>query len=263
MKDRLRNLLLGTPFEPLARKVHATLTGSRDASDATGVDKNRMYDRQTSEVMRRVLREETHCVDVGCHRGSILQEMLRFSPRGQHFAFEPLPGMYADLRKAFGGRANVHLHECALSDVAGTTSFQHVVSNPAYSGLRRRRYDRPHEQLQEIQVRTERLDAIVPADTRIGFIKIDVEGGELQVLRGAARTIRTSRPVIVFEHGLGGADYYGTHPGDVHDLLAGECGLRLFVMADWLAGPGTASLSRQAFCEQFSSGSQYYFMAAA
>jgi GDP-D-mannose dehydratase len=37
-----------------------------------------------------------------------------------------------------------------LSDTTGTTAFQHVVSNPAYSGLRQRMYDLPHEQIQEI-----------------------------------------------------------------------------------------------------------------
>jgi hypothetical protein len=136
-----------------------------------------------------------------------------------------------------------------------------VVSNPAYSGLRRRRYDSPDERVEQIVVRTERLDDVVPRDMPLHFVKVDVEGAELQVFRGAVATLRAHRPVVVFEHGLGGADYYGTRPGDVHDLLAGDCGLRLFVMADWLAHGGPA-LGREAFCEQFSSGRDYYFMAA-
>lgn len=261
MKDRLKQMLLGTALEPLARKVHAALTrGCGAASDAG--DKGLMYDLQTLEVMKRVLRDDSNCVDVGCHQGSILKEMLRLAPRGTHFAFEPLPGLYAGLRATFGSVANVRLHDYALSDVAGTTSFQHVVSNPAYSGLRQRRYDRSHEQVQEIRVTTQLLDQVVPEHVPIRFIKVDVEGAELQVLKGAAATIRKNRPVIVFEHGLGGADYYGTRPEQVYDLLAGECGLRLFVMADWLEHEGKAALAREAFCQQFSSGSHFYFMAA-
>lgn len=259
MKDRLKQMIVGTALEPLARKVHAAFT---HAASNGAADKSRLYDIQTLEVMRRVLRDDSNCVDVGCHQGSMLQEMLALAPRGTHFAFEPLPGMFAGLRETFAGRANVHLHECALSDVAGTTSFQHVVSNPAYSGLRQRRYDRPHEQVQEIVVRTQLLDNLVPGHVPIRFIKVDVEGAELQVFRGAVQTIRRSRPVIVFEHGLGGADYYGTRPEEIHDLLAGQCGLRLFVMADWLQREGEASLDRAGFCQQFSSGSNYYFMAA-
>jgi MoaA/NifB/PqqE/SkfB family radical SAM enzyme len=41
-------------------------------------DKNRQYDIQTLEVMKRVLQNDSNCVDVGCHQGSILREMLRF-----------------------------------------------------------------------------------------------------------------------------------------------------------------------------------------
>ncbi|MEJ5989178.1 FkbM family methyltransferase [Ramlibacter sp. PS3R-8] len=263
MKDRIKQLLVGTPLEPLARKVHSLLTGAgagTAASDAA--DKSRDYDLQTLQVMQRVLREDSNCVDVGCHQGSMLEEMLRLSPRGTHFAFEPLPAMYAGLRKKFGHLPNVHLHDCALSDADGTTSFQHVVSNPAYSGLRRRRYDRAHEQVEEIRVETRLLDGLLQGAVPVHFIKVDVEGAELQVFQGAAETIRKHRPVIVFEHGLGGADYYATRPEQVYDLLAGRCGLRLFVMADWLrdSGPG---LSREAFCRQFSTGSDYYYMAAA
>jgi FkbM family methyltransferase len=259
MKNRLQKMIVGTPLEPLARRLHAAFA----RAGASGMDdRNRRYDIQTLEVMHRILQKDSNCVDVGCHQGSILREMLRFAPKGTHFAFEPLPEMYQGLMKSFGTLANLHLHDHALSDVAGTTSFQHVVSNPGYSGFRQRRYDRPDEQIQQITVRTDLLDNLVARDIPIRFIKVDVEGAELQVLKGALETIKRSRPVIVFEHGRGAADYYGTTPGNIHDLLAGECGLRLFLMADWLETSGRDSLNREAFCEQFASGRNYYFMAA-
>lgn len=260
MKDRLKKMIVGTAFEPLARRTYAAFTRRRGVSG--GEDKNRLYDIQTLAVMKRVLRNNSNCIDVGCHQGSILREILRIAPNGIHFAFEPLPGMYEDLREAFESSANLHLYDYALSDTAGITSFQNVVSNPGYSGLRHRRYDRPNEQVQEIVVKTNLLDNVIPEHTSIQFIKVDVEGAELQVFKGAVKTIKSSRPVIVFEHGLGAADHYGTHPGDIYDLLGGQCGLRLFLMAEWLEDNGKASLSKAAFSHQFASGSNYYFMAA-
>jgi FkbM family methyltransferase len=188
--------------------------------------------------------------------------MLRFAPKGTHFAFEPLPVMYQSLIESFGNLANLHIYDYAASDTAGTTSFQHVISSPAYSGFRQRKYDRPHELIQEIAVKTNLLDNVIPKYIPIRFIKVDVEGAELQVFKGAIETIKNSLPTIVFEHGLGAADCYGTSPENIYDLLVAQCGLRLFLMAEWLESNGRIFLSREAFCEQFSSGKNYYFMAA-
>jgi len=266
MKNFLKQMIVGTFLEPLARRVHAAFTRGQEAADApveaVGEDRDHQYNMQTLEVMQRVLQEDSNCVDVGCHQGCILRDMLRFAPKGSHFAFEPIPAMYQDLLKTFGSLENLGLYDCALCDAEGTTTFQHVVTNPGYSGLRQRRYDRPHEEIQEIVVKTNLLDNLIPKHIAIQFIKVDVEGAELQVFKGAIETIRRSRPVIVFEHGLGAADCYGTKPENIYDLLADQCGLRLFLMSDWLKSGGSAALSRDAFCEQFSSGRNFYFMAA-
>jgi hypothetical protein len=98
----------------------------------------------------------------------------------------------------------------------------------------------------------------VPAATPIHFIKIDVEGGELQVLKGGAETIRRNRPVIVFEHGLGAADCYGTQPEDVYELLS-FCGLRISTMERWLHNQ--VSFSRDEFVGQFREHLNFYFIA--
>ena len=253
MNNLLKKMVVGTFIEPLARKVHSLFKE----------DKNRLYDIQTIEVMKRVLKKDSNGVDVGCHQGSILREILSFAPKGAHFAFEPLPEMYQGLLESFGSVQGLRIYDCALSDTTGTTSFQHVISNPGYSGIRKRRYDRPHEQIQEISVKIELLDNIIPRNIPIHFVKVDVEGAELQVFRGGIETIRNSRPVIVFEHGLGAADYYGTSPESIYDLLTSQCDLRLFLMTHWIESNGANSLSREAFCKQFYSAKNYYFMAAA
>jgi FkbM family methyltransferase len=204
--------------------------------------------------MERCLRPASSCVDVGCNRGAILRAMLRFSPQGDHFAFEPIPALVRQLEREFPG---VRIFDVALSDHGGESDFQHVVSRPAYSGLRRRRY-RGEETIETIRVRTGRLDEIVPADQWIDFIKIDVEGAELEVLRGAAETIRRCRPVIVFEHGLGAAPYYGTRPEQVHELLD-DCGLSVSLLHAWL--DGGEPLARNAFVEVVNREVEFYFVA--
>ncbi len=62
-------------------------------------------------------------------------------------------------------------------------------------------------------MRTERLDDALPDGLVPRLIKVDVEGAEMLVLRGAQRTIARHRPSILFEHGIGAADRYGSGPG--------------------------------------------------
>lgn len=253
MKKILKEMIAGTFLETIATRARTAFSSD--------VSLNCKYDMQTVDVMSRLLKENSNCIDVGCHQGSILKDMLRFAPKGNHFAFEPLPDMYRDLLKSFAAFPNIRIFDLALSDAEGETSFQHVVSNPGYSGLRRRSYDRPNEEIKEIVVKTAVLDRCILDSVSIDFIKVDVEGAELQVFRGGIKVIKRDRPVIVFEHGLGAADHYGTSPDDIYDLIVGECGLRISLMADWLESSGTCPLTRMSFSEQFWTEQNYYFMA--
>ncbi len=214
------------------------------------------YDRQTIAVMERVLRPDSNCVDGGCHQGAILRHMVRLAPLGRHHAFEPLPEFCRRLARKF---PQVKVHQVALSDVTGTAPFQHVVSNPGYSRLRPRRYDRPNERVEQIEVRTARLDDVIPKELPIDLLKTDVEGAELQVFRGGLATIQKNRPVIAFEHGLGAADYYGTEPNEVYSLLVNDCALHISLLDAWLSG--RPPLTRQQFAEQFRQGTNYFFLA--
>ncbi|WP_310396180.1 FkbM family methyltransferase [Hymenobacter sp.] len=222
--------------------------------------KNQQYDRDTRRVLQRVLRPGASCVDVGCHKGEVLELMLRYAPQGQHYGFEPIPALFEHLTTTFADRPNCHFYQLGLSDAPGEASFNYVVSNPAYSGFVKRKYDRADEQDTLITVRKERLDAVLPAGTPVALIKIDVEGAELEVLRGATALIAASRPVIVFEHGLGASDYYGTRPEHLYDLLtSAPQNMHISTMARWLVG--RPPFGRAELVQQFEQGLNYYFIA--
>lgn len=260
MNETLWQLLKGL-FGP-AQSAPAASPAAAAEPQVTGAGLNVLYDQQTAQVIERVLDRRSSAIDVGCHEGSILDVILRHAPEGEHHAFEPLPDLFARLREKYAGNPQVHLHETALSDAPGEATFQHVVTNPGYSGLLRRRFDRPHEDVVEIRVKLARLDDIVGPTADVRLIKIDVEGAELQVLRGARELLRRSRPFVVFEHGQGAADVYGTRPEHVYELFA-ECGMRLSLMGDWLASGGTKTLAREDFVREFDRVTNYYFLAHA
>lgn len=226
----------------------------------TSAERHALYDAWTFEIMDRVLARDSNCIDVGAHAGTVLEEIVKRAPDGEHFAFEPLPTMMGVLRERFpfARCPRIHFHELALADRAGKTTFQHVVSEPAYSGLRPREYPSDDLQIEPIDVRIERLDAIVPAGMPIRFLKIDVEGGEHGVLRGAERILAASRPYVVFEFGLGAADHYGVGPDDIRAALAAG-DLRISALDDWLEG--RAPLASAEFAERYTTGRDYYFLA--
>ncbi len=160
--------------------------------------KDEIYDRQAFEVMHRVLSPASCCVDIGCHKGQFLTENLRCAPQGTHYAFEPIPDFYEQLCKDFD---SAMIFNYALSDESGETSFYILPDKPALSGLNRRNFIQKELPREKITVRTERLDAVIPQDIKIDYIKIDVEGAEGPVIAGGLETIRRSRPYVVLEHG--------------------------------------------------------------
>jgi FkbM family methyltransferase len=219
--------------------------------------RNERYDAQTAAVMARALRRDSVCVDGGAHRGSLLRQMLRHAPAGRHHAFEPLPHLARRLRARFPG---VVVHQQALAEVSGESAFTFVANDPGYSGLRRRNYDRPGRVTRELRVATCRLDDALPPGCPVALIKLDLEGGEYHALRGARETVRRCRPLVIFEFGMGAADFYGVTPDLMWDLVVGELALALTTMARWLAG--AAPLSRADFRAAYLGHSDFYFLAA-
>ena len=196
--------------------------------------------------MRRLIafavEHDACCIDIGAHRGAVLDEMLRVAPEGHHLAFEPIPQLASELRVAFPG---VEIHELALSDHSGTASFAHVHgSAEGWSGLRFRPLPGGAQaEVEQITVRVEPLDTVLDPELAPALIKIDVEGAERQVLEGARRTLTRHHPILIFEHGSGSAEAYGSGPTDVHGLL-GELGYRIFD----LDGGGPYPLERFTAC---------------
>lgn len=211
----------------------AELTAQRDVTDVQSMRR----------LMAFLLRPDANCVDIGAHRGAVLSDMLRVAPQGQHIAFEPIPELAEFLQREF---PSVEVHQAALSDAPGQSEFAHVRGTAeGWSGLRFRPL--PGGQTAEVEkivVPLEVLDQVLDPDYRPAVIKIDVEGAEEQVFRGSLQTLHRHQPVVIFEHGLGSADVFGTTPGTIHALLYDDAGYRIFD----LDGNGPYSLGEFEAC---------------
>ena len=206
---------------------------------------------QLVALLEELLEPGSVCLDVGAHEGTVLREMVRCAPNGRHVAWEPLPAFAGRLRERF---PSVEVREAALSDHAGEREFAHVLGEPGWSGFVARPTPGGSE-VETITVRCERLDDALPAGVQPALVKIDVEGAEELVLRGALETLSRHRPVVVFEHGAGSADHYGTSPLRIHGLLTAELGYEI----QGLDGDGPYTAAR--FTEMVATGERVNFVA--
>ncbi|MBF0344194.1 MAG: FkbM family methyltransferase [Nitrospirae bacterium] len=210
-------------------------------------------------IMDEVLTDDSNCIDVGAHAGEVLNWIVQRSPRGRHYAFEPLPRFIPQLKASFPG---VDIYQCALSNKAGRSKFCHVVNLPGWSGLKPQPC--PIEPVyEEIDVESRLLDDIIPQDVMVRFIKIDVEGGEYGVIDGGKETIKRCRPYIVFEHAKVHTFGYGTTSEMLYDLIVGECGLVIYSLDG--KGPhsknGFVSKYEEAFITRYKKHTETNFLA--
>jgi FkbM family methyltransferase len=223
----------------------------RDLLGSRGARRARLDNERLRVLIASRLKRDSNCIDVGSFHGSVLADMMRAAPNGSHIAYEPIPDLCQQLAARFPG---VDVRCAALSDVDGQSSFTHVKNLPSSSGLRQTTYERAPD-IETIIVRTERLDDHLPERYVPSLIKIDVEGAERLVIEGAMKTLAEHKPMVVFEHGKGGAEYYDTTPADIFRLLVREAGLRIFD----LDGNGPYSLDQ--FESTYESNSRWNFLA--
>ena len=222
--------------------------------------KNQRYDLYTEKILKKHLSKDSSCLDIGCFKGEVLDMMLALAPQGYHQGFEPIPVQYDFLSNKYDNNKNIHIHNVALSDQVGETTFNYVKSNPAYSGLKKRAYDRPHEEDEEITVQTHCLDKLLDLDQKIDLIKIDVEGAEYQVLNGGESLLAKHKPIVVFEHGKGASEFYGTTPEMIFTFFQ-SVSLQVNLLDRFYKG--RPSLSKSEFVSQYEGAINHYFVAYA
>lgn len=183
-------------------------------------------------------------LDIGSHVGYLsLLALQEVGPSGRVFAFEPNPETFRILTlNALINRAG-HLHalNCALSDRSGTATFHVNETAEGMSSLHDGRDEtRPdYRDLRPIQVMTATLDELDALDLfdKVRVVKIDVEGFEMNVIRGGLGFFQRHRPeVVVFEvnNSIPGQPAGADRP--IRDLLHG-LGYDAYLIRPWPETP--------------------------
>jgi len=172
------------------------------------------HERGTKEILGLVLSDGAAFVDVGANVGYYTRMAARIvGPNGKVLAFEPLPTAYQLLQRNSADLVNVLALQSALGDRSGTVPFYVHPSGDQSSTMNM------GDAQEQIRVEIKTLDSMTGQFDRVDFIKIDVEGSELQVLQGGKETIERFEPVIQFEFLPKYQDAYDLRFADFQDFF--------------------------------------------
>ena len=196
------------------------------------------FDRETFRTLARMRKWSPGdvIIDVGANDGRSIVRWRRFLGPTRVLAFEPVQDTFDTLSRATQGMADVRLFRCALGAEPGRLPIylhDHSVMNSL------RPSDGIQGKRQEI-VEVVTLDAMMAQEgiEQAALLKIDAEGFDLEVLRGAHRTLTESRfDIIQVEAGFSAPGPPKASLADIQALLAGygyylyritnQCGNRL------------------------------------
>lgn len=137
-------------------------------------------------------------LDVGANIGEVLLNIAKVNPNGEIHGFEPVKSTFEKLNKniSLNKFSNVNIHQIALSDKIETVYYEIKEGHSGGTMMSKEKKDKLNNFLEALT-----LDEFVRINSinKIDFIKVDIEGFEMNFLKGAEKTIRTFRPSIFME----------------------------------------------------------------
>ena len=164
-------------------------------------------DEQEINLVKKFIKSGTDSIDVGVYRGVYSYEMSKYSEKVHSFEPNPIIFKYIDknLKKFI---KNIHLYNFALSNQNKTINLKIPIRNSNSNkeifeeyyemGRATIHNENNFENYENFEIQTKTIDEL-SFDNKISFIKIDVEGHELEVIEGAKNTIKRDKPVLLVE----------------------------------------------------------------
>lgn len=232
VRHRLATSPLGRPVKALS-----ALTGLRNRLSHAELGLLRKEGDYVEHALKTLIRTDSVCVDIGAHIGSMTYRFVQLAPAGKVFAIEAISEKAAMIARRF---PQVEVFDCAVSDSPGTVTFFENLTHPGFSSLANRK---SRGRTRERKVEACRLDDLIPEQLTVDFIKMDVEGFELEATKGSRRVIETSRPALLFEAGArGDQDFDDDRYIELFRHVTGDLDYDVLAAFDFCYGRGPLSL---------------------
>lgn len=179
------------------------------------------HEPDTERLFRKLVARKRCIVDIGAYIGTYSLQAAKINPKARIYALEPFPKLRDSIEEGIrlNGFQNIELIQTAVSDNDGEATL--VSTDPLGESGWNFVTDKTMEGKDHIKVQTLKLDTIlIGLETPPDIIKIDVEGHELHVLRGARKTLSSpGRREIIIEINETCLRNQGSSGKEVHDFL--------------------------------------------
>ncbi len=171
--------------DELSRKTFINYLKLKVTGDRSYIDEiyfpSPYFNELTADVKNRVF------VDCGAYNGDTIEKFISWNG-GKYekiFAIEPNDTNFAQLEKFVQNKnySNVVLFNCGVGDKKGTFTFTAEIERTRFS------------EFGEIKLNVETLDDIL-ANESVSFIKMEIQGSELNALQGATEILKNQKPYL-------------------------------------------------------------------
>ena len=163
------------------------------------------YKKNEWKTQQKLLGKKASVIfDVGANRGNTVSKYLSLFPSVKIHAFEPFPDIYKTLMNHHKNNTSVYLNKYALSSKVGRSTFYVNKSIDTNSLLKSKKIgassDKNCISINEIVVNTNTIDNYCLENNiyEIDILKIDVQGSELEVLKGSLNMLKSSKIKIIY-----------------------------------------------------------------
>lgn len=212
MLNTLKTALRGKKrLQNFFSKVHQySLSGLNIGS---GGDFNSSGEKYALEFIKRQLNTSGNTnpiiFDVGANIGDYTVELAKmFGTESEIHSFEPSAKTFIELKKNCKNIHNVTLHQIAFSETTGTTTLYSDSNLSGLASMSKRRLDHFDISFESTEtIDTQTLDSFCNKESisHIDFLKLDVEGHELSVLKGAQKLL-VNKSISYLQFEFGGAN---------------------------------------------------------
>jgi FkbM family methyltransferase len=167
-----------------------------DEKDSLSLSFNRVYEPEETALVKKIIHSEMRIIDIGANIGYYTTLFSKLAHKGSVYAFEPDESNFQLLKE-----------NCSINKCSNAKLFRHAIGNDECSrklflseiNFGDHRLYPVDENRSFTEVKMVTIDGFLGSEEAFDFIKMDIQGFEMEALKGMQSKITSDKPIILLE----------------------------------------------------------------